>query len=227
MMLVKDFRPSVNGLHFDNHWPARTPAYVFNVPILGGVPVGDAGGGLCGGMAFTVADLYIAGLSPPARTDVPAAGTPLFQYIASRLLASFSIPSGVLRYYYWANTHDHDTRVRSGLARRTIRDQIPRVIASLDRNQLAPLGLVTVRSRNPGALGRCHQVLAYGYERAGSRLTFRVYDPNQHDDDTVTISLDTADIGRSMPITSTVRCDPIRGFFSVDYRYTDPSAIAG
>jgi hypothetical protein len=231
MTLLTEFRPSRNGLHFDNSWPPGTPDYVFNIPILGEVHIGDASDGLCGGMAFTVADLYLAGRLPPARTDAPPGGTPLFRYIASRLLASFSIPSGVLTYYYWANTPDHDTGIwpviRSGLARMTIQDQIPQVTAGIDRNQPATLGLVTVRSLNPGNLGRCHQVLAYGYDRAGSEITFRVYDPNQHDDDSVTISLDTGDPGHPTPIVSNVSSDPIRGFFHVDYSYTDPSAAAG
>jgi hypothetical protein len=231
MGLLKDFRPSTHGLHFDNRWPAGTPNFVFPVPILGRVRIGDASDGLCGGMAFTVADLFLAGRRPPARTDAPAGGTPLFEYIAARLLASFSIPSGVLRYYYWANTPDHDTGVRPvvrpGLARKTIEDQIPHVVADIDRGRPATLGLVTVRSFNPGALGRCHQVLAYGYDRAGSAITFRVYDPNQHNDDNVTISVDAADPARGRPIASNVNCDPIRGFFRVDYSYTDPSAIAG
>jgi hypothetical protein len=231
MASLTEFRPSVHGLHFDNRWPAGTPDFVYTVPILGRVRIGDAGDGLCGGMAFTVADLFLAERPPPATTEAPAGGTPLFEYIAARLLASFSIPSGVLRYYYWANTPGHDTGVRPivrpGLARMTIENQIPRIVADLDCGRPATLGLVTVRSFNPGALGRCHQVLAYAYERTGSTMTFRVYDPNQHDDDNVTISLDLAHPSRLTPITSNVRCDPVRGFFHVDYSRTDPAAIAG
>lgn len=214
MASLKDFRPSTHGLHFDNRWPPGTPDFVFTIPILGRVRIGDASDGLCGGMAFTAADLYLAGRRPPATTDAPAGGTALFDYIAARLLASFSIPTGVLKYYRWANTPD--------LTRKTIKGEIPRIIADIDHGRPATLGLVTVRSFNPAALGRCHQVLAYAYDRTASSTTFRVYDPNQHDDDNVTISVNAAG-----PIASTVRCDPIRGFFHVDYSRTDPAAIAG
>jgi hypothetical protein len=231
MPQIPDFLPSTHGLHFSNWWPPGTPDIVVNVPIVGEVAIGDAGNGLCGGMAFTVADLYLGRLRPPPETTPPAGGTPLFDYLVNRLMASFNIPSGVLTYYYWANTPDHDTGVwpviRSGLARMTVVDQVPQITASIDRGQPAALGLVTVRSLNPGDLGRCHQVLAYGYDWDGPRVQIRVYDPNQPDADNITISLDTSNPAHTTQIDSTVACDPIRGFFYTDYGYADPSSVAG
>src|SRR5438105_3420701 len=112
MTTISEFLPSTHGLHFDNSWPAGTPDYVVHIPLLGDVPIGDASNGLCGGMAFTVADLYNGRLRPPPDTSAPTGGTPLFNFIAARLLASFNIPGGVLTYYYWANTPDHDTGFR-------------------------------------------------------------------------------------------------------------------
>ena len=230
MAVLPDFLPSTHGLHFVNAWPRGTADIVVHVPPLGNVSIGDASNGLCGGMAFTVADLWFAGLPPPADTTAPAGQTPLFDYLVGRLLTSFHVPEGILTYYYWATTPDQDTRFwpvrRPGLARKTI-GQLPHITAAIDRNAPAPLGLVTVRSLNPGELKKCHQVLAYGYDWSGSRLTLRVYDPNQPDDDTVTVSLDTANPARATPIDSTVRCDPIRGFFLTDYTKADPSAVAG
>ena len=230
MTVLPGFLPSTGGLHFPNSWPRGTPDVVVHVPPLGDIPIGDASNGLCGGMAFTVADLYLAGLPPPPDTTAPAGQTPMFDYLYKRLLTSFHVPEGVLTYYYWASTPDQDTRFwpfrRPGLARMTI-SQLSRVTAAIDQGQPAPLGLVTVRSLDPGDLKHCHQVLAYGYEWAGSRITLRVYDPNQPDDDTVTVSLDTANPARATPIDSTVHCDPIRGFFRTDYSQVDPSSVAG
>ena len=66
-----------------------------------------------------------------------------------------------------------------GGARMTITDQIPQITAAIDAGRPAALGLVTVRSMNPGDLGRCHQVLAYRYEWDGAYFRLGVYDPNR------------------------------------------------
>jgi hypothetical protein len=222
------FLPSTHGFHFNNFWPEGTPDFTVHVPGLGVLPIGDAHNGLCGGMAFAAADLYHAHRSPPADTTAPAAGTPWLSFFAARLRDSFNLPSGVLRYYTWANTPDHDTGVwplrRPGLARRTIRDQLPKILADIDGGRPATLGLVTVRSFDPTQLGHCHQVLAYGYQWSGARITLRVYDPNQHDADDVTISLDTGASERSHVIDNNVNIGgrPIRGFFHVEYSFAEP-----
>ena len=85
MPTIANFLPSTHGLHFVNSWPAGTPDYVFNVPPLGTVEIGDASNGLCGGMAFTVADMFNARVRPPPDTSSPVGGSPLFNFIASRL----------------------------------------------------------------------------------------------------------------------------------------------
>jgi hypothetical protein len=70
-------------------------------------------------------------------------------------------------------------------------------------------------------------VLAYGYDWNGPAITFRVYDPNQRDADDIYISIDTSNPAHTTQIESNVRCDPIRGFFFVDYNFVDPSSISG
>jgi hypothetical protein len=231
MTAIPRFLPSTHGLPFRNSWPHGTPDKVVHLPVLGDVPIGDASNGLCGGMAFTAADLYLAGLRPPDGTEAPAGQSALFDYLFDRLLASFDLPAGVLAYYYWAITPGHDTGFwvakRRGLAWLTVREQLPKVTAAIDHGEPVGLGLVTVSSWDPGNLKRCHQVLAYGYDWAGPRITLRVYDPNQPGDDSVTISLDTSRPTKDTPIDSTVDCDPVRGFFASRYRRADPSAIAG
>lgn len=229
MPAIREFQPSTHAFRFPNYWPAGTPDIVVGTPI-GNVSIGDAHNGLCGGMAFTVCDLYLARLQPPPDVNSSPGGTPLFNYMVSRLFSSFNIPGGVMTYYYWANTPDHDTVLgtRPGVGRMTVHDQLPQVLASIDKQQPATLGLVTIRSFNPGDLGECHQVLAYKYEWNGSRVTLGVYDPNRPGADDVTISLDTSNPTHTTPIDSNVDVrQPIRGFFYVGYSFIDPSSIAG
>lgn len=229
-MTATSFLPSKHGLHFPNWWPPGTPDLIVHTPI-GDVPIGNANAGLCGGMCFTARDLFDANRQPPADTTSPPGGSALTTYLTWRLLASWNIPAGVLTYYYWANTPDHDTMigVRHGVARMTIEDQIPQVTASIDAGRPCALGLVTVYSADPTMLGHCHQVLAYAYERSGTYFKAHVYDPNSPDDDNVYVGLDTSDPGQTTPIDNNVNLGdlPIRGFFFTQYSFNDPSSIAG
>jgi hypothetical protein len=223
------FLPSTHGLPFANYWPSGTPDLIVHTPI-GDVPIGDAHNGLCGGFCFTALDLFDAGRQPPPETTGPATGSPLLTYLTWRLLASWNIPSGVLTYYYWANTPDHDTffGVRHGVARMTIEDQIPQITASIDQGLPCTLGLVTVYTADPTQLGHCHQVLAYGYDWQGTYFRLRVYDPNSPGNDGVYVGLDTSNPGHTTPIDSNVNISyPIRGFFVAQYGFNDPSSIAG
>jgi hypothetical protein len=61
---VPGFLPSTRGLHFPNAFP-HVPNLEIDLPGGTTVPVGDAANGLCGGMAYTVRDLFEAGLAGP------------------------------------------------------------------------------------------------------------------------------------------------------------------
>ena len=89
---VPGFLPSTRGLHFPNAFP-HVPNVEIDLPGGMTIPIGDAANGLCGGMAYTVRDLFEAGLAPPAVTRAPGDG-PLFRYVADRLLDSLSLPFG-------------------------------------------------------------------------------------------------------------------------------------
>ncbi|HEY9287537.1 MAG TPA: NBR1-Ig-like domain-containing protein [Candidatus Dormibacteraeota bacterium] len=229
---VAGFKASVNGLHFINSWPSE-PDIVVNVPGLGNVGIGDASNGLCGGMVFTVRDVFQAGLPPIPDTTNPPAQSPLFNYLVSRLFASFNLPFGVLKYFDWMNTPDHDTGVwiviRRGVAWLTIMGEWPAIKADIDSNMLSPLGLVTVYSANPGDVGKNHQVLAYGYDLDDSnQLTLRVYDPNTKPEfaDQVRLVLNLSDPTHTTPIDSNVAINEgVRGFFRVPYLFADPSSL--
>ncbi len=154
------FLPSRDGLRFSNAWPPG-PAVSVRTP-LGRVGIGNAARGLCGGMVFAALDYWRAGRThPPAR---PGPDDRLFRFIVRRLIDSWHVPWGVLRYYRWMRTPDQDL-----LRQRTVAAMWPQVKHSIDTGRPAPLGVVTVASANPLLIGHNHQVLCYGYQTEGSR----------------------------------------------------------
>ena len=227
---VQGFLPSIYGFHFVNSFPDE-PDYEVDIPHVGKVPIGNARNGLCGGMAYAACDYFHAQQPAPPDDTPPAAGTPLFTYIAARLFDSFNLPSGVLTYYYWMNTPDHDTGfgpfTRAGVSSMTIKNELPKILASIDAGNPMPLNLVQVASANPGDLGKNHQVLSYRYDIDDAQnLTLWVYDPNKsHDDaDNAWLMLNLAHPDRATPITHTLgnTGDTVRGFFHGHYTPTAP-----
>jgi hypothetical protein len=227
------FLPSVSAFRFTNDFPHQ-PVVTVPIPGLGrGIPIGDASRGLCGGMTFAVRDLFEAGREPPADTTPPGADTPLCHYIVRRLFDSWDLPRGALRYYQLQTAPDTDAvwalGRRAGVGRSTVVGEWPRARMELDSGRLAALGIITVHSADPFKLGMNHQVLAYGYELAGTAVTVRVYDPNTPIDraDDVAISFDTANPAGPVPITHNLSIGdrPVRGFFHATYRWSDPSRI--
>ena len=218
---VPGFRPSTRGLHFPNAFP-HVPDHEIDLPDGLTVPIGDAADGLSGGMAWTVRDLFETGLAPPAMTRPPGDG-PMFRYLADRLLDSLSLPFGPATYLKLMHPGlpDGDLAMVRGRAWRMVRLEWPAIRGDLERGTLSPLGLVRVKSRDPRHLGANHQVLAWGYDLAGTRLTLHLYDPNHPDDDEVTLSLDIGRPRRPTPVTSshggTVWC-----FFRTAYHFKDP-----
>ncbi|MDQ1359476.1 MAG: hypothetical protein QOG44_3849 [Acidimicrobiaceae bacterium] len=227
MVDIPDFLPSVNGLRFVNSWPNEADIVV-KVPGIGKVVIGSASKGLCGGMVFTVLDVYWAG-GPPLLNPQPHSGDPLFGHVVKRLFDSWNLPWGAMKYYQWMTLRDEDVGTRfarlRGLGWRTVVDEWPAIRSDLDAGRPSPLGLVTVKSPNPAQLGRNHQVLAYGYDLLGDQLTIKVYDPNVELDtgDGIRISLRLDRPGDGIAIAHNVGIrDQIRGFFRVSY---SPAAV--
>jgi hypothetical protein len=223
------FLPSRHGLAFSNSWPSQ-PAVVVDTPF-GRIPIGNAAAGLCGGMVFVVLDYWYGGVVPP--TTRPAAGEPLYRQIVRRLIDSWDLPAGVAHYYECMILPDADRGVglfgrrivlAQGLATRTVRTEWPRIKADLDRGIPAPLGLVTVASSKPADLGLNHQVLAYGYDRAGSTVSLRVYDPNRAQRDDIWIRFDETGTTGSAFTHNLGISHPVRGFFRTDYSPAPPLA---
>lgn len=226
------FLPSRDGFAFSNSWPSQ-PGIV--LPFRGrNIGIGNAARGLCGGMVFAALDYWHAGIAPPPAR--PAAGTPLYQFIVRRLIDSWHIPAGVARYYLWMNRPDADYRARRpgrgagperpGLRQLSVRQQWPRIRASIDAGKPAALGVVTVASAWPGLLGRNHQVLAYAYEQAGSAVNLAVYDPNSGPDDGIRVVFDAGrraagPAGPGFEHNLSIGW-PVRGFFLTGYSPAAP-----
>ena len=137
------------------------------------------------------------------------------------------MPTGVAQYYTWMNLPDGDAGSRPSATASSWSGACPagpspsggrRSGPTSTGASPAPSGLVTVESHNPGDLGHNHQVLACGYDVAGSTVTVHVYDPNSGQDDDVTISFDTSAPTRATTFASNVDIGrPIRGFFRTAY----------
>ncbi|MGL4422076.1 MAG: hypothetical protein ACRCZF_15515 [Gemmataceae bacterium] len=167
------FRPSTHGFPFPNWFPPGTP--VMSVPTpLGTLRLGDAHGGLCGGMIFTALDCYSFNVPIPQEITPAVLGT-----LTRRLLDSFNFPFGVLKYY--------DLMRQAAPANFAITQNStwPLVQRELDAGRLVPLGLVKAQSWWPADLAKNHQVLAYRYSicHTSGRIRVNVYDPNYAADD--------------------------------------------
>jgi hypothetical protein len=228
---VPGFLPSSNGLHFNNYFPDE-PDVVIDLGIVK-IPIGNASNGLCGGMVFAVADYFSAGLAPPPDTSPPAGGSPLFNYLVKRIIDSYDLPSGPATYLALMSPAmpDGDDRLGPitipGRASRMINHEWPAVKAELDAGRLCPLGLVKVKSVNPADLGVNHQVLAYGYDLDGGRLSLALYDPDSANDDGVTMVLDITHPSQPTAVTLTPVSSAVAAvycFFRVEYQASVPPA---
>lgn len=215
---VPGFQPSTHGFHFANAFP-HGPVLRIRLPGIGQLPVGDAANGLCGGMVYTVRDLFHAHRPPPSDTTPPVGGSALYRYLVRRLFHSFHLPIGPLKYYQWMQLPDRDRGPLRGITTRTIHQEWPRVQQEIDQGIPAPLGLVRVRAANPFLLGKNHQVLAYGYQldHATRQLAIQLYDPNYPDRDDLELSLNLHKALEFAPIRYSTG-EPIRGFFHTTYR---------
>jgi hypothetical protein len=231
---VAGFTPRVNGFRFTNSFPPA-PTIRVDLGLAGNVGLGNASQGVCGGMVFAARDYFQAARPVPVDDVPPAQGTPLFDYIAGRLVDSFNAPAGVAQYADWMVMPAADVNLiiftRRGTFARTVLSSWPTVRADIDAGRPSPLGLVTVHTADLSKIGRCHQVLAYGYEVDDSdSVTLDVYDPNTEHDaaDDVRISFDTGDPHHVSPITHNINIDgsTLHGFFRSAYtRKTPPQDL--
>jgi hypothetical protein len=226
------FLPSRHGFGFTNAWPSQ-PAVVLPTPF-GDIAVGNAAGGLCGGMVFAALDYWHAAVAPPA--DQPDPAHALYGYIVRRLVDSWHLPAGVAQYYQWMNLPDGDSGfdlfgrhvlVERGLAWRTITVHWAQIRADLDRGTPVALGVVTARSAKPADLALNHQVLAYGYEQSAAEVSVRVYDPNRGPRDDIHINFDVSRPTKPTALAHNLGIrHPIRGFFRTPFTPSAPPPAA-
>ena len=226
---VGGFLPSTHGLHYPNDWPS-VPAKTLRVKvgaISTTIGLGDASGGLCGGMAFTVRDLFEHQLAPPPSGVNPPPDSPAFDYIVDRLLDSLQGLHGAAlgaRYYEWMVLPDRIPVIRRGVADQTVRESLPEVRRCIDSGHLAPLGLVCAASVRPHDLGKNHQVLAFAHETSAGRTVLRIYDPNWPDRDDITLTCVLRG-SASHPFAYSTGDHTVRGFFLSGYSPADPAAL--
>src|SRR6266576_5150372 len=105
MVIVAAFSPETNGFRFPNSFPTA-PVITLSIPGWGRLAVGDVSNGLCGGMVFAARDFFESHQNLPVDANPPAPGSPLFEMIVRRLVDSFDLPDGPLRYFHWMNLPD-------------------------------------------------------------------------------------------------------------------------
>ena len=230
---VPNFLPSTNAFTFTNSFPSA-PTVRINLGIVGTVGVGNASQGVCGGMVFAVRDYFEANLPPPPDEQPPGPDTALFKYITKRLIDSFNAPAGVAQYADWMVLPSGDVNFvlgrRSGTFSRTVRTSWPQVRADIDAGHPSPLGLVTVHTADFRQIGKCHQVLAYGYQVDDDKLvTMNVYDPNTDHvlADDVWITFSAANPSKVSPINHNIEIgEPtLHGFFRSSYGFKSPPEV--
>lgn len=200
MTYVPGFLPSTSALHFSNRaWP-HLALLTIQTPF-GPINIGDTALGVCGGMVYVSRDLFESRALPPIQTVAPSSTSdPVYQYTVARFFDSFT-PGAIATYYALMDPAlpDHETEASQigiaphGRAWAMINDAWPKIRADIDGGHPSPIGLVLIKSLNPGDLGANHVVLVYGYDLLGTDLTLHIYDPNVPDDANQTIRLSIAD----------------------------------
>jgi len=216
--LIAGFLPSTHGFHFANAWP-HGPTVRFGPLDPRWIGIGDAADGLCGGMVYTAADLFLAGVPVPADRAPFANGSSRFRAIVRRQIQSLAWLTVPVRYW-----------LRSALggsfggdrARATFEREWPKAKAILDDSQPVLIGLIPVASADPRTLVLNHQVMAWGYAEDGRGVTLRLYDPNWPDRDDVTIAIHLDPALRPTGLSQSTG-EPLLGWFVLPYSRRDPS----
>jgi Aegerolysin len=227
---IRGFLPSSNGFQFSNKWPDEALIRLIKMPDpFGDITIGNASNGICGGMVYAVADYYAADRLPPSQMTNPAGiGDPLFDYRVNRLIDSFELPGGPLKYYQYMEPAYPDTPRVDAVGRSWVmaHESFPAVMGAIDAGRLCPLGLVMIKSLLPTDLGHNHQVLAYAYQLNGGQATLWLYDPNSPGDNNVTMSFDLSNASERIEVTHNVdSAGPIYAFFPTSF--TPRMALGG
>lgn len=217
---VLDFRPSRHGLHFANRFPPGPTVRIgpFDPRRIG---IGDASAGLCGGMSFTVRDLFDARIEPPPDREPPANGSPQFRSLVRRQVQSLDWLRLPIRFWMLSALHTEPRgRIARLLRRRPLGELVrdrewPAIRAEIDAGRLAQVGLVRAAGSDPRVLTTNHQVLAWGYRAEAGSVVLRVYEPNWPDRDDVELRMRLAG---NTPTFEQSTGEPLLGFFLTRFR---------
>jgi hypothetical protein len=170
-------------------------------------------------MVFAAADYWLAGVPVP-----PERSPEVFRHFCRRLIDSWALPFGLLRYYDWQRRPGGSRTVlgvvRPGLIRLTVAEEVPKIAAAIDAGLPAPLGLVKVHSWDPRQMPRNHQILAFGYAIDDSKIELRCYDPNWPSDDVI-LTVPAGDLDADAPVVHSIEGTTGRGVFHVPYSRSD------
>ena len=205
---LPNFSARANGFAFPNSFPSGSPVVELPTPF-GRWKFGDAGAGLCGGMVFAAMDYYLHGIEELPATPGPA----LFRYFCKRLLDSWNLPLGAVKYYDWQ-------RRKRGLLRLTILNEWPRIRARLHAGIPVALGVVKGYGYGWRQLSSNHQVLCYGYDfdELSRSVTLAIYDPNYPGDDGASLSFPSEFADGESMIAHSCEGPTVRGLFLTEYR---------
>ena len=215
--VVDGFLPSIHGFHFANAWP-HGPTVKIGPLDPRWLGIGDAADGLCGGMVYTAADLFVAGVAVPADRTPFANGSSRFRAIVRRQVESLFWLTVPIR--FWLRSAIGG-RFGGDRAKATLDREWPKAKAALDAGRLVLIGLIRVASADPRALTLDHQVLAYGYAENGRGVTLRLYDPNWPDRDDVTITIHLDPALRPSGLSQSTG-EPLLGWFVLPYSPATP-----
>lgn len=199
---VAGFLPTTDGLHFANRFQSG-PTLRLGPLDPRWIGIGDASGGLCGGMSWFVRECFEGGVPIPPDRQEPPNGSPLFRGLVRRQVQSlewFRTPLG----FWWIGAFGAERT-----ARRARETEWPRIRATIDAGRLAMVGLVRHQGLNPLNLTKSHQVVAYGYRTDGDTIRLRIYDPNWPDRDDVAVAIEPNLIRQSTG-------EPLYGILALD-----------
>ena len=220
---VAGFLPSTHGFHFANAWPSGPTIRFGPLDLRRLIGVGDASAGLCGGMVYTVADLFaagVAGSAGPRAARERLAAVPRDRAPPGRVARLADRPRPVLaRGSALGGSFGGDRAkpgVRASSGRRLGPGSTP---GGSSRSGLirADVG----RSSPPDGEPPGDRL---GLREDGRGVTLNLYDPNwpDRDDVTVTVHLDPAlrPIGLSQSTG-----EPLAGWIALPYRAAPPPAL--
>ncbi len=217
MVSVKSpFDPRINGFKFINYFqlPSSIGLNISFVHITS-VSLPNLVYGLCGGMCFSALDYFYAGKGIPGDGNIPASGSPIYNYLLSRQLTSLDHGT-IEKVIFWMLSSDED------LAERMVGGEIPALRASLDGG--SPAVLVLIRARGLTDPSHNHQVTAIGYDfdPASKAMTIYLYDPN-HPGEEPSLTLNLANPATSLGLVQSTG-EPLRGFFVNNYQAKVPNS---